>query len=174
MDYQSVAISSFPKMLETLLGEKFFNLDKQSNIPWIIQLIENPKSPIALPGKISLDNHDCLHLLLNRDVSPQDEAFVIGFTMGNDPKTNWVHLLIFKFFARFLYPAPYKFNQQHLKIFDLGFLYGRKLSLKSPNLNQIDFRLYYNKTLEELRLSFGINWEEIELLTKFEHWLLES
>ena len=31
-----------------------FSIDRQEDIPWIIRLLENPQSPIALPGKISL------------------------------------------------------------------------------------------------------------------------
>lgn len=60
------------------------NLDNQTDIPLIIKLLENPASPIALLGKISLQNHDCLHIILDISVSPSDEAFIIGFTMGND------------------------------------------------------------------------------------------
>jgi hypothetical protein len=38
----------------------------QADVPWQIWLFENPDSPIALPGSITLFNHDCLHILLDR------------------------------------------------------------------------------------------------------------
>jgi hypothetical protein len=38
----------------------------QADVPWQIWLFENPDSPIALPGAITLFNQDCLHILLDR------------------------------------------------------------------------------------------------------------
>ena len=132
------------------------NLDKQSDIPLIIRLFENPSSPIALPGKISLHDHDCLHILLGLGVSPQDEAFIIGFTMGNDDETKSWHVQLFKFLSRFIYPSKYRFTCQDLDIFDLGFEYGKKLQYR--NLNQIDFERFYNKKIQELREVLRINF----------------
>jgi hypothetical protein len=147
-------------------------IDLPSNIPWIIQLFENPRSPFALPGKITLYNHDCLHVLLERGVAPEDEAFVIGFTMGNDPKTHWFHLLIYKILASFFYPAKYQFNRQHWTSFDLGFLCGKKLSPKYTNINLFDFSYYQNSSIEELRGDFGIRMEDLKMIYQFEQWLL--
>ena len=131
----------------------------QSDIPWIVWLLENPESIIALPGKITLDNHDCLHVLLEKEFNLMDEAFVIGFTMGNDPKTNWLHLLIFKVFSRFIYPQDYRFDLKHLKAFDLGVGYGKKVTTK--NINKIDFQKYQNKTVDELRSLLSIKLKEL-------------
>ncbi|MGV0028486.1 hypothetical protein ACFE35_26145 [Phormidesmis priestleyi ANT.L61.2] len=36
-------------------------IDSQPDTPFIIWLLEHPNSPIALPGKIDLYGHDCLH-----------------------------------------------------------------------------------------------------------------
>jgi hypothetical protein len=60
-----------------------FALDGQASIPFFVWLLENPASPISLPGSINLHGHDCLHLLLNRGVSGHDEAFVVGFTKNS-------------------------------------------------------------------------------------------
>ncbi|MEO1404387.1 MAG: hypothetical protein AAFV72_24485 [Cyanobacteria bacterium J06635_1] len=68
------------------------NLNEPGEIPLIIRLFENPESPIALPGNISLYGHDCLYILFNRGISLADEAFIIGFTMGNDTKTRQLHV----------------------------------------------------------------------------------
>ncbi len=155
------------------IGEviKSIQIDKQSDIPWIVRLLENPSSPIALPGKISLANHDCIHVILARGTTSQDEAFVIGFTMGSDVKTNWFHLGIFKFFSRFLYPKKFQFNREHFKVFDLGFAYGRKSGI-IKNINQIDFELYQSKEIAELRKLFGIRLEELRELRQFEKGLM--
>ena len=51
-------------------------------IPAIVHLFEGPHSPWSLPGAISLDRHDCLHILLGRGLKGEDEGFVIGFTVG--------------------------------------------------------------------------------------------
>ncbi|MES1026448.1 hypothetical protein ABN584_26465 [Gloeocapsa sp. BRSZ] len=63
-------------------------IDDQADIPFIVWLVENPHSPIALPGKISLYGHDSLHAILNRGHSLADEVFVGSFTMGNTTQAN--------------------------------------------------------------------------------------
>ena len=52
------------------------------DVPEIIRKYENPESPDALPGAIHLNRHDCIHVLLGRGLHVQDEAFIIGVTMG--------------------------------------------------------------------------------------------
>ena len=130
------------------------NLDEPSGIPLIIKLFENPKSPMALPGKISLPNHDCLHAILGLAFRPMDEAFILGFTMGNDNRTKLWHVKLFKYLSQYIYPKKYKFNSHDLDIFDLGFEYGKKLKFR--NINQIEFDRYYDHTIQELRELFGI------------------
>ena len=60
---------------------------KQKDISWLVWLIENPKSPFHLHGAATLHDHDHIHVLLKRGQDNDDEAFVIGFTMGNDDRT---------------------------------------------------------------------------------------
>lgn len=142
-----------------------FQGDPPSSIPFLVWLLENPDSPLALPGNIYLREHDYLHLILGCDRSSTGEAFVIGFTMGNDSSTNWLHLAIFKFFARFLYPKKYQFKREDFKYFNLGFNYGKKLGVE--HINQINKFLmddWLNNSLEEIRDFLGINSEEIKLL----------
>ncbi|WP_013322043.1 hypothetical protein [Gloeothece verrucosa] len=138
--------------------------DAQEAIPFWIWLWENPGSPIALPGKISLDHHDCLHAILGVGVSLEDEAFLIGVTMGSDTDLQEWHLKLFKFVSRFLYPKKFRFRTQDFFVFDLGVELGRKLKIK--NLNKIDFALYENKTVAEVRDALGLN--EILLLLNSE------
>ncbi|MEH1967711.1 hypothetical protein [Nostoc sp.] len=142
-----------------------FRLYNEPKIPFVIWLLENPNSLLALPGKISLRHHDYIHILLGRGISPQDEAFVIGFTMGNDLKTNQLHLFIYQFFAKFIYPVPYNFSKLDLKNFNLGFIYGRKIKVKQ--INEINFGMYQNETIEFLRECFGINTDETKLMREY-------
>ncbi|BAZ51078.1 hypothetical protein NIES4103_37010 [Nostoc sp. NIES-4103] len=134
----------------------------QPKIPFVVWLLENPNSPLALPGKISLIPHDYIHILLGQSTSPQEEAFVLGFTMGNDLKTNRLHLLIYKFFAKFIYPSGLKFSKLDCLNFDLGFSYGRKM--KTKQINEINFELYNGQTIQSIREFLGIDINEIKLI----------
>ena len=110
-------------------------------------------------------HHDYIHILLGRGISPQDEAFVIGFTMGNDLKTNKLHLFIYKVFAKFLYPYPYNFSAVDLINFNLGFIYGRKIKIKQ--INEINFEIHQDEPIENLRNIFGINPDDIKLIGEY-------
>ncbi|MBW4521408.1 MAG: hypothetical protein KME16_17130 [Scytolyngbya sp. HA4215-MV1] len=142
-------------------------IDCQADVPFIIWLLENPASPIALPGKIDLYGHDCIHVMLGRaGHSLAEEAFVIGFTMGNDLQTNWFHQLLFKLISSSLYPKKYRFSWKDFRSFDVGFFYGR--SMQFSNLNRIDFSAYQNYTVSQVKRQFGISKEnETELLKSF-------
>jgi hypothetical protein len=132
-----------------------FSVDQQADTPWIIWLLENPDSAIALPGKIDLYGHDCLHAILNRGHAPADEAFILGFTMGNDTQATWLHKLLFKLISVTLYPRKYRFSWKDLHLFDSGFAYGR--SLQARNLNQLDFSTYQHQTVSQVRKQLGIS-----------------
>lgn len=138
--------------------------DKQSEIPWIVRILENPASPIALPGKIDLFNHDCLHILFERNTSPYDEAFILGVTFGSHPKFNYFHLAIFEYFSRFVYPYDYRFNREELKVLKLALSYARKRNF--PNLSQIDFRSidFQEITRANLRKIIGIQQNDLNYL----------
>jgi hypothetical protein len=143
-----------------------FVLDGQASIPFFVWLLENPASPIALPGSINLHGHDCLHLLLNRGVSSYDEAFVVGFTMGNSDEVESPHLSMLKFFARFIYPKPYRFSSSHLRVFDLGMMYGKKVPYR--NIHKVLFDNYAKEPIGKLREYFGISLSELKLIWDME------
>ncbi|OWY63259.1 hypothetical protein B7486_54070, partial [cyanobacterium TDX16] len=82
---QSLAQMSLAQAYNLIVG------DCPAEIPFFVWLLENPDSSFALPGKIHLRQHDYLHLLLGRGFSASDEAYVIGFTMGNDLRTKRWH-----------------------------------------------------------------------------------
>ncbi len=148
-----------------------FVKDQQTDIPLSIWLIENPNSPIALPGSVDLKGHDYIHLLLNRGMSLFDEAFVIGYTMGNCANTGSHHISFYKLFSKICFPRPYKFNSFHLRAFDFGFMYGKKVKIK--NIHKTNFEHYYDQLIGDIRTRFGINLMEVHSLWNAERILLE-
>ena len=134
---------------------KEISIDEPEAIPWIVRLIENPSSLIALPGKISLYNHDCLHVLLGCGITLQDEAYIIGFTMGNDPAINRFYIWLFKLISQYFYPRKYRFKREDFRYYASGFEYGRKLRTV-VQFNQIDFKRYESLLVDKLRIKFNV------------------
>lgn len=139
------------------LGEAYnsFGGDEPISIPLLVWLLENPKSQLALPGKISLFNHDCLHILFGLGFSAKEEAFLVGFAMGTDPSTRPIHLMMLKFFAKQLYPHPYRFSQDCLDAFDVGVKYGERSEFQ--NLYRLDFSGFKEFSVDTLRRQLGIS-----------------
>lgn len=150
--------------VELTLHEAYsaFAGDPQHSIPLPVWFLENPDSPLSFPGQIYLREHDYLHILLDRGVTPEDEAFVVGFTMGNDPKTTEQHVAAFKFAARFIYPKLYRFTTAHLMIFDWGFRFGSRTTVK--NLNVLDYTPFFEMKLTQFREQIGIDIKGIQYL----------
>lgn len=133
----------------------------QKDISWIVWLFENPESPLALHGAASLYAHDHIHLLLDRCIDKEDEAFVIGFSMGNDEKTTRFDVWLFKLISRFIYPSAYRFESRHLKIFDMGFQFGRTRKFK--NITSVDFsKIDPRMDLSKVRKIFDIDENSLE------------
>ncbi|MCJ9430074.1 hypothetical protein [Kordiimonas marina] len=124
-------------------------------IHWLVRLIENPRSPLAFPGQISLERHDALHVLLGRGLNNQDEAFVIGFTMGAARSARPWHRRLFLWIARHLYPAPYRLESDHEIAFELGFGRGRKHKVQDIHLIPIETML--GETVAAVRRKIGID-----------------
>jgi len=142
---------------ELSIFSKINTTKKKKDISWLVRLIENPKSPFHLHGASTLHDHDHIHVLLRRGQANDDEAFVIGFTMGNDDRTkNW-EVKLFKFISSKLYPEEARFTKEQLKIFDRGFKYGQsKLPLYQRigefNWSTID----KNTPLNEVKRKFNV------------------
>ena len=139
-------------------------------VSFLVMLFENPSSPFRLPGSTSLFNHDCWHIMLRRGLMPQDEAFVIGFSMGTDEKTKWHHKQIFKLAAKYLYSPAYRLNNDHLQAFELGFEYAR--SLPKKNLHKYSFKRNQNKTVETLAMELDIDKDDLNRFREKERELL--
>ena len=126
---------------------------KQSSIHWFIWLLENPCSPISLTGAIDLENHDLIHILLDKGMDIRDEALVIGFTMGNSTDTTSLVKWLFEFCARYLYPAGYKFNDADIVEFNRGYAYGYTRQKRNIHLEQFDV----TQNISDIRENWGIN-----------------
>jgi len=125
---------------------------EQSKIHWFVWLLENPNSPVSLTGAIDLYNHDIIHILLDRGMEVKDEASVIGFTMGNSETTSsWVRWL-FEFCARYLYPEGYRFGEDDLVEFEMGYAYGYTRPKRNIHLAEFDVK----RDIEEIRKEWGI------------------
>lgn len=71
-----------------------------------MELFENPSSPWASPGAITLDRDDCVHILLGRGLTSEDEAFVIGFTNGAATSIENRQTTLLRVLSRIVHPWP--------------------------------------------------------------------
>lgn len=130
----------------------------QSDVPLLVQLIENPRYDLPgfdlFHGATDLATHDQIHMLLGRGLLAKDEAFVIGFTMGSTDRVSQTEEALYGFFARFLYPRSYRFSESDLRVFRdavrLGFVSD------SQPLHQADYAALQHLTLPEARAALGI------------------
>ena len=132
---------------EALDSMESFKLHQQ-DVPLIIRLLENPEYNL-IPGAVTLQCHDIIHVLLGRGLLPKDEAFVIGFTMGTTRRINWLHKYIFKLVTKYLYPAGYTFGNDELVVFEKGLELGEVS--KCPDLSKLDLSQFISYTIKEAR-----------------------
>ena len=124
-------------------------------IPWIVRLFENPQGWLRLHGAIDLPHHDMIHVLLGRGLLGQDEAFVIGFTMGATKAVSRLEQCWFKFVVSWLYPAPYTIPRRILAAYDLGVAAGRAMGVENLHRALRDEML--DRPLGETRRLLGID-----------------
>jgi len=140
--------------------------NKANDIDLMVKLIENPRSPYAITGAISLPNHDCVHILLGRGLLSQDEAFVIGYTMGTaGAGITPEEVRLFKLLSSHLYPDIYRFSGRDLIAYDLGFALGQK-ALRP--VYEFDFMRNTQRTMGELRALFGLDVAELRRIYRRE------
>ena len=125
-----------------------FRINAPEEIPFWVWLMENPDSPLPFPGQVRLKHHDLIHILLGVGVSQEEEALVVGWTLGNDPNLKSWHIHLFLWVACTLYPDPYRFRKQDIPPFYQGLEWGKRC----PYLNKIDI----SKTAEKVREEYGI------------------
>lgn len=139
------------------LGELYRQLpgDTATTVPWYVKLLENPKSPVALAGAVDLFTHDCIHFVLGRGLLPQDEAFVLGFTMGTSRACPWWHPRVLGFCAQHLYRGAYRFSQIEREVFHFAVVVGQLSPV--PALGDIDFRALLYDPLDRIRAKLGLD-----------------
>ena len=131
---------------------------KQDDVPFLVQLIENPKYDLPgfdiFHGATDLATHDQIHILLGRGLLPKDEAFVIGFTMGSTDGVTQTEETLYGFFAKYLYPKAYRFTDEDMRVFRdavrLGFV-----SDVTP-LDRVDLAALEDLPLAEARAKIGL------------------
>lgn len=154
------------------LGEVWGSLPAiaADKVPLIIRLFENPKSPIAFPGAIDLEAHDAIHAVLGRGLMVQDEAFVIGFTMGAARKFKPWHGSVFTWITRYLYRKPYQFSHQDLISYRLGMWEGRSQGVEDIHL--FDFTAHKDRSLKDLRKDLKIDRNRLYSVYAYEKILV--
>ena len=133
-----------------------------SDVPAIIRKYENPESPDALPGSISLERHDCIHVLVGRGLHVQDEAFVIGATMGAAADITGEIVDFFIDISTTQYPKHWRFEEEHIASFRLGIGFAMD-NLRGKNLHLIPLEdePWQSKTVRQARRDLGIVKEEL-------------
>jgi len=156
--------------LEEILASAMHEQASQSDVPLIVQLVENPKFDIpwinVFNGAVNLADHDCIHALLGRGFLPKDEAFVIGFTMGSTNRTNTLEQKLYSWASQYLYPGPYKFSDDDAQVFKDAVHLGY-VSDCVP-LNTVNYANYMKKTVSEIRAELGIETDLIESYFRIE------
>jgi hypothetical protein len=161
---------------ESSLGSWYRSLpgDAASTVPWYVALLENPASPLALAGAVDLFAHDCVHILLGRGLLQQDEAFVLGFTMGSSRRCSAWQAALFRFCARRVYRGTYRFSALDDEVFAFALVAARRL--RCMPLDSVDFRAALERPLSELRRSLGLDVAALRALYAKEaaRWPLTS
>jgi hypothetical protein len=124
-------------------------------IPQIVRQLENPSSPVALPGAVTLGRHDVIHILLGRGLLDQDEAFVLGFTMGNASKYRDADGVLMRKALEHWYPEPFRILGNKLAIFDLGVQTGRSMGI--PDIAKIPIEELRSYSIGHVRRELKIN-----------------
>lgn len=132
------------------------------DVPEIIRKYENPESPDALPGAISLARHDCIHVILGRGLHVQDEAFIIGATMGAASDITDEAVDTFIRVSTTLYPKVWQFKPEHIPSYRLGVGYSVD-NLPNKDLHLIPFEdePWRSMTVRQIRKELGIVKEEL-------------
>jgi len=130
----------------------------QSEVPWIVRVMENPAfnvPPLSLfRGRVTLQQHDCIHLLLGRGTTLMDEAFVVGFTMGSTKRMRSSATDVFGSVAGRFYPKAYRFPPAAGRVFRDA-VHLAAISDCQP-LDQVDFTALMDYPLREVRRRLGM------------------
>ncbi len=159
---------------DLILGEVRQTLQRigasDGDIPMAVRLVENPEFDMPgtdiFPGRVSLAAHDYAHILLGRGLLKNDEAFVIGFTMGSTDRMSTWKENVFAAASKYIYSGPFKFNDEQIFIFRRGVALG--LASECEPLDKVDYPSLLHLPIDEARERIGIEkpliaaWAAIE------------
>jgi len=95
--------------------------NSQDEVPLIVRLAENPEYHFSglgfFKGRVTLEQHDYIHIVLGRGLTLMDEAFVLGFTMGSTDRVSTQEANLFNWINQILYPKPYRFTPEGTQVF---------------------------------------------------------
>jgi hypothetical protein len=95
--------------------------NSQDEVPLIVRLAENPDYHFSglgfFKGRVTLEQHDYIHIILGRGLTLMDEAFVLGFTMGSTDRVSTQEANLFNWINQILYPKPYRFTPEGTQVF---------------------------------------------------------
>lgn len=132
--------------------------NSQGEVPLIVRLMENPAfdmPPLSMfRGRVNLEQHDCIHLLLGRGTTLMDEAFTIGFTMGSTKRMGTSATDLFAAVAERLYPKAYRFPLPAVRVFRDA-VHLASIS-NCRRLDAVDFRPVMDLPLREIRQRLGV------------------
>ncbi|MER7844816.1 hypothetical protein ABTZ03_12850 [Kitasatospora sp. NPDC096077] len=128
--------------------------DDASAIPWYVRLLENPASPVALPGAVDLYGHDSIHILLGRGTLPPDEAFVIGVTMGASGTLRGWQEDLYTLAAQHCYRGGFRFSRTDIQVFRAAVRFARATRIRP--LHVLPWRDLADRRLGELRALAGV------------------
>lgn len=127
-------------------------------VPFLVKIMENPAfdvPPLSIfRGRVTLEQHDCVHLLLGRGTTLYDEAFTIGFTMGSSKSMSTAATRWFAAVAGRWYPRPYRFPKAARRIFSDAVHLGAVSDCCS--LEGVDFTPLMELPLRDARAALGI------------------
>ena len=146
----------------------------QSEVPYEIQMVENPDKKIPIisrffqpfPGRTNLENHDYIHLILGRGLLMKDEAFVIGFTMGTTNRMHTWRVRLYSFFAKYVYSPPWSFSDEDIHVFRDAANAG-DISDCIP-LSEVNFNQYLDMKISDIRLEIGLEESLLRALYSIE------
>jgi hypothetical protein len=130
----------------------------QEEVPFLVKILENPAfdvPPLSIfRGRVTLEQHDCIHLLLGRGTTLYDEAFTIGFTMGSTKKMSTVATRMFLAISSRYYPKPYRFPRVARRIFRDAVHLGAVSDCRP--LDGVDFGPLMDLSLYDVRQTLGV------------------
>jgi hypothetical protein len=135
--------------------------NSQEEVPLIVRLMENPAfdmPPLSMfRGRVTLEQHDCIHLLLGRGTTLMDEAFTIGFTMGSTKRMSTSATDLFSKVAERIYPKAYRFPPAAARVFRDA-VHLATIS-DCQHLDAVDFRSLMDVPLGEIRRRLRVEEE---------------